>query len=123
MGCRDAKNLAHNARQFAANDPRFQSIIETLEQTREKEGQEFWFPLAFDRPYSLIDYLDEDTMLLIVARERIESIAETIRKEYATMYRLALRDTLVPPPALISLSCVDLITKAQCALLLCTKRN
>jgi len=63
----------------------------------------FWFPLAFDRPYSLIDYLDEDTMLLIVARERIESIAETIRKEYATMYRLALRDTLVPPTALIKL--------------------
>jgi len=75
-----------------------EQIIEALASGQEIQGEEFWFPFAFDSMHSIVDYADDHTVFVFVARERIDALAENIRKEYASMYRLALREMLVPPP-------------------------
>lgn len=96
--------LQNNATDFMRNDPRFKEIIEILDSEKQMQGEELWFPLAFDKMYNLVDYLDNRAMLVLVGSERIYAISETLRKEYASMYRIALREVLVPPPNKIHIS-------------------
>lgn len=117
----DTETLAHlkqNAQEFVESEPRFERILEILSRGGELQGEEFWFPLAFNRVYSLIDYADENTLFAFLSRERIDSLSETIRKEYASMYRLALREALVPPPQKIVLNIAELLS-AQSAAVFC----
>ncbi|MEN6499597.1 MAG: transcription-repair coupling factor [Rectinema sp.] len=109
----DADALAHlqqHSREFVHLESRMEQVIEDLSSGREMEGEEFWFPLAFDKASSLIEYADATTLLVVVARERIDALSETIRKEYASMYRLALRETIVPPPHKIVFNISELLS-------------
>lgn len=90
--------LKEKAVELARTDARMEQIIEALASGQEIQGEEFWFPFAFDSMQSIVDYADDHTVFVFVARERIDALAENIRKEYASMYRLALREMLVPPP-------------------------
>lgn len=62
------------------------------------EGEEFWMPFAHDGIHGIHGYADEKTSLVFVASERMDALSEAFRKEYASMYRLALRESPVPPP-------------------------
>lgn len=117
----DSEAIAHlrqHSREFAQPESRMDQVVEALNSAREMEGEEFWFPLAFDKASSLIDYADPNTLCVVVARERIEALSETIRKEYASMYRLALREALVPPPHKIVFNISQLLSSVP-GILLC----
>lgn len=108
--------LRQHSLEFAQSEPRLEQVLEALNAGREMPGEEFWFPLAFDRAYSLIDYADSNTVFVVVARERIDSLSETIRKEYASMYRLALHETIVPPPHKIVFNISELLSPVSAAI-------
>jgi transcription-repair coupling factor (superfamily II helicase) len=80
----------------------FQSIINTLKISREIRGEELFFPLSFEEPATLIDYISEKSSLFLMHKERIDSTYEILQKEYRDLYIEALRQKFaVPAPEYI----------------------
>ncbi len=74
------------------------ALLEHLSEQGEMRGEELWYSLAFDKPASILDYLGPDDLTVFLDHERLVAQEEGWRKEYAGMYRQALREMPVPPP-------------------------
>ncbi|HOI21969.1 MAG TPA: transcription-repair coupling factor [Spirochaetales bacterium] len=83
---------------------RMERLSNALALEGEYQGEEAWYGLAFDRMYSVVEYLNDTTIVLALNRERLDAQDESLRKEYAGMYRPALREMPVPPPERCCLS-------------------
>ena len=95
--------LARNAASLPGCEGRLDPILESLATSGEAKGEELWYPLAFERPGSIIDHFTaasgkDGCTLVFLDRERLVAQEETARKEYAGLHRQALRDAAVPPP-------------------------
>ena len=66
-------------------------IIEELINRRYVTGEEIYFPFAFEKAASLMDYLGEGALLLF-DRERLDNTKETIFREYQGMYSQSVRE-------------------------------
>ncbi len=93
-------------------------LLEELAEKGEAKGEELWYHLAFDQtksgaPGSLLDYLGDDGLLVLIDHERLAAQEEAIRKEYAGLYRRALQDSPVPPPDRAILSFTSLEHQAE----------
>ncbi|MBP7094883.1 MAG: transcription-repair coupling factor [Spirochaetia bacterium] len=64
----------------------------------EAKGEELLYPLAFDEPGSVFDYLPAGAVVFLHERERLAGQVESIEREYAGLYRKAMLDAPVPPP-------------------------
>jgi transcription-repair coupling factor (superfamily II helicase) len=85
-------------------------IIEELISHRSVKGEEIFFPFAFEKSSSLMDYLG-DGALLLLDRERLDNTKETIFSEYRGMYSQTVRETKCeyPLPERLLLDFNDLI--------------
>lgn len=80
----------------------FEPILETLRTGREIRGEELYFPLAFENPATLMDYISEKSALFLAQTERLETSYEVMLKEYNDLYVEALRNKYaVPAPGYI----------------------
>jgi len=77
---------------------RLAPLAEGLSEEREWKGEEAWYGTAFGELHSPAEYFGPSMVFVTVNRERLDSQDESARKEYAGMYRAALRDIPVPPP-------------------------
>jgi len=77
--------------------PAFEAFLEELSTRGESRGEELWYPLAYKKKASVLDYL-KDGLLILFDHERLEAQEESSKKEYEGLYRVSLRETLVPPP-------------------------
>ena len=73
------------------------SVIDELIQHRYVKGEEMFFPFAFDKPGSLLDYLHSDNqsgagVLILIERERLENSYEGITREYQGLYSRMIRE-------------------------------
>ena len=75
-----------------------EAIVERLTTHGEAKGEENYFPLAWDQPASLFDYLDDQAVVFALERERLLGQTDAVLKEYGGLYRKALLDGPVPPP-------------------------
>ncbi|MBN2656598.1 MAG: transcription-repair coupling factor [Spirochaetales bacterium] len=83
-------------------DIEFGPIIETLRVSREIRGEELYFPLAFEKPSTLIDYISDRSTLFLVQKERLDTSYEVLTREYGDLYIEALRNKYaVPSPRFI----------------------
>ena len=73
-------------------------LVESLTETGEWQGEEVWYGSAFEKLHSVAEYFGDSMVFFAANSERLESQEESTRKEYAGMYRTALRDAPVPPP-------------------------
>ncbi|MDP3179512.1 MAG: transcription-repair coupling factor, partial [Spirochaetaceae bacterium] len=73
-------------------------LLEELAEKGEARGEELWYPLAFEKPGTLLDYLGEDALVFLHDHERLGAQEEAARKEFAGLYRRALQEGPVPPP-------------------------
>ncbi len=80
------------------------SLLDQLRTSSVCAGEELFFPLAMERPATLLDYLGEDAVVLYLERERLENAQESLEREYDGLYRKARRESCVPPPEDILLS-------------------
>jgi len=78
------------------------TILELSERGR-MPGEELLFPLSFDEPASVPDYLSQFAVVLLADHERLMSAAEALQKEYDGMYRRSKKDRPVPRPQRILL--------------------
>jgi transcription-repair coupling factor (superfamily II helicase) len=77
------------------------AFLEELAERGEARGEELFYPLAFERPGSILDYLGPGATVLFFDHERLGAQEEATRKEYSGMYRRALQEAPVPPPDLM----------------------
>ena len=73
------------------------AAIERLEREPDRGGAEHFYPLLYDRPSSLLDYLPGDAVTYLVDDERLESTASGIRREYLELYRQAVARKIPAP--------------------------
>ncbi len=94
---------------------RDKDLLESLAEKAEARGEELWFPLAFppeSQKSSILEYLGEDSLVLFLDHERLETQEDAARKEYMGLYRRALQEAPIPPPDKLLLSFSELEKKA-----------
>jgi len=75
------------------------AVTEELYLNRQVKGEEMFFPLAFEKQGSLIEYVlaAPDNTLILMDRERLENTHESLTREYQGLYSRALRDKCIYP--------------------------
>jgi len=106
------ESVRKHGAEFANSETQLEQRIEALREGTDLAGEELWFPLAHEKCFSILDYADANTVVIVVSKERIDALSETLRKEYASMYRIASKEFLVPPPHKILLNMTELIASA-----------
>ena len=87
--------------------------ISALIEDPETGGVELFFPLCFERQYSLLDYLGPQARVSLIDGERLDSNAASLRKEYLELFRRARsRKQVVPGPQKILLDLGELLARA-----------
>jgi transcription-repair coupling factor (superfamily II helicase) len=82
-----AELIAVLRRRLAGAEEETEALLERLARDPESPGAEYLYPLCFDRPGCLPDYLGEGSLLFLVDPERLASGSTAMRKEYLELYR------------------------------------
>ena len=75
----------------------FCQVAEWLSVSGEFRGEELYYPLAFEYPASLIDYLSKDDFLFLVDMEGFSFAESSLVKEYEELYYRAVEQGMVVP--------------------------
>jgi transcription-repair coupling factor (superfamily II helicase) len=105
--------LAENLGKYPEFSDDGRSIISELEEKRFIPGEELLFPLAFDKPASLLDYLGPSSRVFYLERERLENAQQALEREYQGLYLKTIREREVPAPERILLSFEALAESAE----------
>jgi len=76
-------------------------MLSELMDSRESEGEEFYYHLLWDKIYTITDYLDENSFVLFYDYDRMENAQFTINREYTGLYRKSRETLPVLPPDLM----------------------
>ena len=90
--------LALKGEKFPGCAGRLGEMLDQLRERKEFKGEELWYGVGLERPGSILDYLGPEALLVEVNSERLGAQEESVRKEFAGLYRNALRENPVPPP-------------------------
>ncbi len=93
-----ARIVAEQGESYPGCRGRMGALEEALAEQGEWKGEEVWYGTAFGEIHSVSEYFHDSMVFLAINRERLDAQEESARKEYAGMYRSALRDEPVPPP-------------------------
>ncbi|MCL2800899.1 MAG: transcription-repair coupling factor [Treponema sp.] len=90
------KNLA-SFKEFSKNENTSYSsiynlIIDEIYQNRFIRGEEMFFPFACEKTYSLFDYINKETTVIFIDRERLENAQDSLEREYSGFYARAHRE-------------------------------
>ncbi|MDR0320049.1 MAG: transcription-repair coupling factor [Treponema sp.] len=102
--------LEKNLASFKEFSNKGKAIIEELISYRSIKGEELFFPLAFEKPSCLLDYISPKDTMLLVDRERLENAHESLMREYQGLYSRAVREkNEYPLPERLLLKFSDLL--------------
>lgn len=76
-------------------------LITELMVNRESEGEELYYPLVFDKMYTILDYIADDIPVFYMDYDRQANTQESFDREYLGMYRKERLSRPVPPPQVI----------------------
>jgi transcription-repair coupling factor (superfamily II helicase) len=77
--------------------------IEQLIEHKKAPSEELFFSLAFEKPSSVLDYLDSTGLVVFFNHERLEKLPETLMYEYTSLYQKKDPQWELPPPTLLLL--------------------
>ncbi|WP_394701348.1 transcription-repair coupling factor [Marispirochaeta aestuarii] len=88
-----------------------EEFLEHLRVSRSCAFDEIFFPLGFEKPATLADYMPADGLSLFISDKRLENAAEGVNKEFDELYRRTVREKKLsfPPPDRILASYPDLV--------------
>ena len=89
--------LTENAQKYLEN------LLTGLSVSKEAEGEEFLYQLIYDKTYTLLDYIEENTFVLFYNYDKQENARLTINREYNKLYRTSREEYPVLPPDMILL--------------------
>ena len=77
-------------------------MIEELGEKGESEGEELFYHLLWDKQYTILDYLTQNTLTLMYDYDRLLHAEEAVKREFTAMYRKT-RETFpsLPPDSLL----------------------
>jgi transcription-repair coupling factor (superfamily II helicase) len=90
--------LSKNLSQFEEFQSDGLSVIDELMTSGTCSGEELYFPLAFEKSANILDYLDNETSVFFLDRERLENAMDVLEREYESLYKKARREKEVPAP-------------------------
>lgn len=64
-------------------------FFETVAETKTFENEELFFPLCFEKKYSVLDYLSENSVVIFSEYTRMKNASEVIAREYESLYKKA----------------------------------
>ncbi len=88
-------------------------IIFELSEKGETEGEENFYPVLFDKKYSVFDYLDKDTEVFFFDWDRLLNLNQLLLKEYTVSYRLARQVLPVFRPSEMQNDFISLISSCS----------
>ena len=86
-------------------------IFENLDTKKTFEGEELFYPVLWDKMYSVIDFFDSAFPVFFMDFDRLENSIESIKREYSGMYRKNRLDFPALPPEDISFSFENMLEK------------
>lgn len=95
-------------------------IIAELMVNNETLGEEFFYGLLWDRMYSVLDYIDEDTTVFCYDFERLSNSQRSFDNEFTSAYRLARQNLPVLPPKYMLLDFETLVQSHHKAINFCS---
>ncbi|MDR0878337.1 MAG: transcription-repair coupling factor [Treponema sp.] len=84
--------LSENLAAFPEFHDDGKSILEDLMSRRTTGGEELFFPLAFEKPAAVTDYLGDEDAVIFIDRERLENAQEMLEREYRSQYAKIVRE-------------------------------
>lgn len=78
-----------------------ENLLTSLSVSGEAEGEEFLYQLIYDKTYTLLDYIDENTFVLFYNYDKQENARLTINREYNKLYRTSREEYPVLPPDMV----------------------
>ena len=107
----DKKNI-HLALTGAAKQEKDRTLAELIE-FKETEGEELYYPVLFDKLYSILDYLTNNTDVYFFDWDRLVNAEKMLENEYTVAYRLARQNLPVFPPATMQLDFFNLAIECK----------
>jgi len=89
-----------------------ENLINQLRTCGEAEGEELFYNLLWDKQYTILDYISQNSYILFYDYNRLVNGQLTIEREYNGMYRRAREELCVLPPSKI-LNNFDQLQKAH----------
>ncbi len=90
----ESVNLAYTEKALEEKE----RIVAELMVNNETEGEELFYGLLWDRLYSVLDYITEDTTVFYMDYERLANSQQSFQKDFVAAYRLARQNLPVLPP-------------------------
>ena len=79
-------------------------IILELKETGQSEGEELFYPILFEKKFSIIDYFDQNTGIFLFDFNKLENAQESSERELMGMYKKTRIEFPALPPSEISFS-------------------
>jgi transcription-repair coupling factor (superfamily II helicase) len=90
------------------------AVIEELITRRFFQGEEIFYPLAFDKAGNLLDYIENSGTLLLIDVERLDNAQDSLEREYQGLYMRSKRENRqYPLPDRILLNYFDFIERCK----------
>ena len=79
-------------------DEKFEHLLLELDELKESEGEELLYPALFDRMYSVLDYISDDTAVIFYDYDRLLNARESLNREYLGLYKKSRGSELILSP-------------------------
>ncbi|MDC7224287.1 MAG: transcription-repair coupling factor [Spirochaetales bacterium] len=93
----DEELIDHLERQLKELGMDSEEIIHELKTSGELRGEELFYPLCFDRNYTIFDYLGEKSAVYYVNTELLRNSGQALNQEYGELYKRSLNEGLIYP--------------------------
>ncbi len=74
------------------------NLIEKLKNSGAGEGEELFYPMLWDKQFSIFDYINKDSQIFYLDFDRQSNSIESLRRELSGLYRKARLELPVFPP-------------------------
>ena len=88
-----------------------ETLISNLEQKGESEGEELFYPVLWNKQFSILDYFDNNSTVFFYDFDRLVNAQESTDRENMGMYKKARQNMPVLPPNEISFTFESLLEK------------
>jgi len=76
-----------------------EKLLEELRLNRESEGEELFYPALWEKRYTVLDYLGEDSTVVFFDFDRLDNAQESFDREFTGMFRKARQEIPALPPS------------------------
>ncbi len=80
-----------------------EKLVLELEETGRSEGEEIFYPILWDKKYSVFDYIPSDMPVFFFDYDRLCNASESLKRELFNSYKTAVQNMPVPLPSATSL--------------------